>query len=84
MRLTNPLISVHLSSEAEAIILEGTAEPVTDPLHPLAAPSLDAAREKYPAVLRPEVAVPTVLGAPPFTAFATLEGFPRGATRWRF
>ena len=46
--LANPAISVHLSSEAEAIILEGTAEVVTDPAHPLAAPCMAASREKYP------------------------------------
>src|SRR2546427_7107165 len=33
--MANPSISVHLSSEAEAIILEGTAEYVTDPSHSL-------------------------------------------------
>jgi len=55
--MANPSISVHLSSEAEAIILEGSTEP---PFRPFWA-------------LRPA------------TAFAwTLEGFPRGATRWRF
>ncbi|HUP37927.1 MAG TPA: pyridoxamine 5'-phosphate oxidase family protein [Candidatus Limnocylindria bacterium] len=84
--MANPSISVHLSSEAEAIILEGTAEYVTDPSHPLAAPSAAASKEKYPQYFSGD--------APPFrpfwalrptTAFAwTLEGFPRGATRWRF
>jgi hypothetical protein len=82
----NPSISVHLSSEAEAIILEGTAECVTDPGHPLAAPSMAASRAKYPQhdagdtpPFRPFWALR------PTTAYAwTLEGFPRGATRWRF
>ena len=44
----NPAISIHLSSEAEAIILEGTAEYVTDPAHPLAVPSMAASKAKYP------------------------------------
>src|SRR2546425_12943751 len=44
----NPSISVHLSSEAEAIILEGTAGYVTDPSHPLAAPCMAATNQKYP------------------------------------
>jgi hypothetical protein len=44
----DPSISVHLSSEAEAIILEGAAEHVTDASHPLAAPSTAASKEKYP------------------------------------
>ena len=84
--MANPAVSVHLSSEAEAIILEGTAEYVADPSHPLAAPSAAASRAKYPQY--------SSGGAPPFrpfwalrptTAFAwTLDGFPRGATRWRF
>jgi hypothetical protein len=84
--MANPAISVHLSSEAEAIILEGTALLVTDPAHPIAAPSMAASRQKYPQYYSG--------GATPFrpfwalrptTAFAwTLEGFPRGATRWRF
>src|SRR5687768_15221528 len=46
--VSNPSISVHLSGEAEAIILEGTAEYVTDPSHPLAARSAAASKEKYP------------------------------------
>src|SRR5262249_53972834 len=46
--MANPSISVHLASEAEAIILEGTAQYVTDPSHPLAAPSMAASRAKYP------------------------------------
>ena len=68
------------------IILEGTAEYITDPSHPLAAPSAAASRAKYPQYYSGS--------ASPFrpfwtlrltTAFAwTLEGFPRGATRWRF
>src|SRR5436309_13656066 len=81
-----PSISAHLSSEAEAIILEGTAEYVTEPSHSLAAPSAAASKEKYPqhfsgnaAPFRPFWALR------PTTALAsTLEGFPRGATRWRF
>lgn len=44
----HPAISVHLSTETEAVILDGTAEYVTDPSHPLSAPSLAASRVKYP------------------------------------
>lgn len=84
--MANPAVAVHLSSEAEAIIVEGTAQYVADPAHPLAAPSAAASRAKYPqyypgdeSPFRPFWALrPTV-------AFAwTLEGFPRGATCWRF
>jgi nitroimidazol reductase NimA-like FMN-containing flavoprotein (pyridoxamine 5'-phosphate oxidase superfamily) len=84
--MANPAISVHLSSEAEAIILEGTAEHVTDPSHPLAAPSTAASRAKYPQYYSGETpSFRPFWAVRPTTAFAwTLEGFPRGATRWRF
>jgi hypothetical protein len=84
--MANPSISVHLSSEAEAIILEGTAEYATDPSHPLAAPSTAASRAKYPQYYSDNAAPFRPFWAlRPTTAFAwPLEGFPRGATRWRF
>jgi hypothetical protein len=84
--MDNPAISVHLSSEAEAIILEGTAEHVTDPSHPLAEPSRAASREKYPQYYSGnEPPFRPFWTLRPTTALAwTLEGFPRGATRWRF
>jgi len=82
--MANPAISVHLNSEAEAIILEGKAELVVDASHPLAAPSLAASREKYPQYYSGESAFRPFWALRPATAFAwTLEGFPRGATRWR-
>jgi len=81
----NPSVSVHLSSEAEAIILEGTAECITDPTDPLAAPSLAASREKYPQYFSGNVPFRPFWALRPTTAFAwRLQGFPRGATRWRF
>ena len=84
--LANPAISVHLSSEAEAIILEGTAQLITDPSHRLAAPCLAASTAKYAQYhcgdstpFRPFWALR------PTTAVAwTLANFPRDATRWRF
>jgi len=84
--MANPSISVHLSSEAEAIILEGTAEYVTDPSHPLAVPSTAASNAKYPQYYSgTEPPFRPFWALRPTTAFAwTLEGFPRGATRWRF
>lgn len=82
----NPALSVHLAGETEAIILEGRAELVTDPAHPLAGPMRSASRAKYPQYFGD--------AAPPFrpfwalkptTAYAwALAGFPRDATRWRF
>ncbi len=84
--ITNPSISVHLSSEAEAIILEGTANYVTDPSHPLAALSMAASKEKDPQYFSgSESPFRPFWALQPATAFAwTLEGFPRGAPRWRF
>jgi len=84
---TNPAITVNLGSETEAIILEGAAELITDPDHPLARPSAEASVHKYPQYY-PGGEVPSFQ---PFWAFRpkrafawTLEGFPRSATRWRF
>jgi general stress protein 26 len=84
--MANPSISIHLSSEAEAIILEGTAEYVTDPAHPLAVPSTAASKAKYPQYFSgTEPPFRPFWALRPATAFAwTLEGFPRGATRWCF
>ena len=83
--MANPAVAVHLSSEAEAIILEGTAEYVSDPTHPLAAPYLAASREKYPQYYAGESSFRPFWALRPTTAFAwTLEGFPQDATRWRF
>ena len=83
--IANPAISVNLSSEAEAIILEGTAEIVTDPAHPLAAPSMAASRQKYPQYYSAESPFRPFWALRPTRAFAwKLEGFPRGATRWSF
>lgn len=84
--MANPSISVHLSSEAEAIILEGTAEYVTDPSHPLAGPSTAASKAKYPQYFSgTEPSFRPFWALRPATAFAwILEGFPRGATRWCF
>ena len=84
--MANPAISVNLSSEAEAIILEGTALCVTDPSHPLAEPSMAASKQKYPQYY-PGSNTPfrPFWMLRPTTAYAwTLAGFPRGATRWRF
>src|SRR5215471_16599983 len=43
--VANPSVSVHLPSDAEAIILEGSALYVDDPSDPLAAPCLAASKE---------------------------------------
>jgi hypothetical protein len=83
----NPAISAHLSSEAEAIILEGTVEYITDPDHPLAEPMSEASRQKYPQYYTDDEPAPfqPFWLLRPSRAYAwTLEGFPKGATRWRF
>ena len=83
--MANPSVSVHLSSEAEAIILDGAALLVTVPSHPLAAPSLAASREKYPQYFSQDSPIRPFWAFRPTAAFAwTLAGFPRGATRCSF
>jgi len=84
--MANPSIAAHLSSEAEAIILEGTAEYVSDPAHSLAAPSAAASKAKYPQYFSgTDMRFRPFWALRPTTAYAwTLEGFPRSATRWRF
>ena len=84
---TNPGVSVNLSSEAEAIILEGAAELITDPGHPLAVASTAANKVKYPqyfaAGLFDEFHPFWALRAR--TAYAwSLDGFPSRATKWTF
>ena len=83
----NPAVTVNLASEAEAIILEGAAELITDPNDPLAAPTTEASVEKYPQYYTDGKVPPfqPFWAFRPKRAFAwTLEGFPKSATRWRF
>jgi hypothetical protein len=85
----HPALSVNLSSEEEAIILEGTAELITDPDHPLAVASTAASREKYPQYFSGDAPILAVFhpfwALRPRRAYAwRLEGFPAGATRWDF
>jgi hypothetical protein len=81
----NPAISVHLASNAEAVILEGTAELVTNPDDPLAATSAAASREKYPQYYSADMPFQPFWALRPRTVYAwMLEGFPRGAARWTF
>ena len=76
----------HLSSETEAIILEGTAQHVADPTHPLAAPCAAASKAKYAQYYSgDQPAFRPFWALRPAVAYAwPLEGFPRGATRWSF
>lgn len=83
----NPAISVHLPSGDHVIILEGSAQYVAEPEHPLAAASTEASRVKYPQYFSGD-------DPPPFRPFWslrpsmayswTLEAFPNRATRWSF
>jgi general stress protein 26 len=83
----NPHISVNLGSEEEAIILEGAAELVTDPDHPLAKPSVAASMAKYPQYY-PDGKMPDFLPfwlLHPDRVYAwTLAGFATNPTRWDF
>lgn len=81
----NPALSVHLPSGDDVVVLDGTAELITDPDHPLAAASKVANRAKYPQYFSDD-ADPTPRPFwcfRPKRAFAwTLDGFPNRATRW--
>ena len=84
---SNPAMSVHLSSNTEAVILEGTVEYVTDPEHPLAVASTPVAREKYPQYFSGPRPMPfrPFWALRPRTVYAwLLERFPRDATCWTF
>ena len=83
----NAATSVNLSSEAEAIILEGDVELITDAGHPLAVASTPAQKEKYPqyAELGLLDEFHPFWALRPRRAYAwSLEGFPKRATRWTF
>jgi general stress protein 26 len=83
----NPAISVHLPSGDDVVVLDGTAELVTDPEHPLAAPSAAASKAKYPQYYPGDEPPPCrpFWCLRPNAAYAwTLEGFPNRATRWTF
>jgi hypothetical protein len=82
-----PLLTVHLGSGEEVVILEGTAEHVTDPEHPLAVASTAASRAKYPQYFSGDkpLTFSPFWALHPAVAFAwSLESFPRRATRWTF
>lgn len=84
----NPALSVHLPSGDDVVILDGTAELVSDPADPLAAASTAASTSKYPQYYEgrdtSEPAVP-FWALRPRRAYAwTLAGFPKGSTRWTF
>jgi hypothetical protein len=80
-------VSVHLPSGDDVVILDGTAEYVTDADHPLAAPLALANKAKYPQYYPGDEPPPfqPFWMLRPRSAFAwTLDGFPNRATRWSF
>ncbi len=83
----NPSTSVNLGSEEVAIILQGNAERVTDPAHPLATPQAEASLAKYPQY-HPDGKVPAFQPfwcLRPQRVYAwTLTGFASNPTRWDF
>jgi general stress protein 26 len=81
----NPAVTVHIGGEDEVVILEGTAEFVTDSSHPVVAPQLAAAKKKYPQYYpgkRPPPFHPFWMLRPRVAFAWTLKEFPRSATRW--
>ena len=83
----NPAVSVHLPSGDDVVILEGSAEYVTEAGHRLAQPSAAASHAKYPQYYPGDEPPPfrPFWSFRPTVAYAwTLEGFPNRATRWTF
>lgn len=80
----NAKISVHLPGDDDVVILEGVAEVVTDPGHPLAASSRAAQRAKYPQYYGDDVPFRPFWMVRPAVVYAwSLSGFPGNVTRWR-
>jgi hypothetical protein len=81
-----PEASVHLPSGDDIVILEGTAERVTDAGHPLAASSSAASRAKYPQYGgSDDDPFQPFWAFRPSVAYAwSLTSFPKRATRWTF
>lgn len=81
----NPALSVHLPGDDDVVILEGTAEFITDADNPLASATADATREKYPQYFSGDdpVTFDPFWSLRPRIAYAwSLTGFPKRATRW--
>jgi hypothetical protein len=80
----NPAVTVTLGGEDEADILEGDAEWIVDPDHPLAVASTHAAREKYPYYFGAEpLPHRPFFAVRPHVAYGwTLDTFPASTTRW--
>jgi hypothetical protein len=80
-------ITVHLPGDDEVVILEGSAELVTDPANPLAGPSITANRAKYPQYYPAdeEPQFRPFWSLRPARVYAwSLSGFPGNVTRWQF
>jgi hypothetical protein len=78
-------VSVHLPHDDDVVILEGAAELVTDPDHPLVDPTSEARRAKYPQYYSdPDAPFRPFWMLRPAVVYAwTLSGFPKNVTRWR-
>lgn len=80
-----PAVSIHLPGHDDVVILEGTAEYIDDPDHPLARASTAANKMKYPQYFGDERPFHPFWSLRPRTAYAwSLTGFPNRATRWNF
>jgi len=80
----NPAITVHLASSDDVVILEGTAEQITGPSHPLVPRVLDASKAKYPEYFSSIPPFSPFWVLRPSVAFAwTLSNFPKTSTRWK-
>ncbi len=85
--MRNPALSVHLPSGDDVVILEGVAEQIEDPAHPLVEPLAAANIAKYPQYYvdgTPPPPLPFWCLRPTVVYAWTLEDFPNRATRWTF
>jgi hypothetical protein len=83
---SNARMSVHLPHDDEVVILEGTAELVTDAAHPIAKPTAQAQRDKYPQYygnVAEDAPFRPFWMLRPATVYAwSLSGFPGNVTSW--
>jgi hypothetical protein len=81
----NPHVSVHLASDDEVVILEGTVELVADAAHPVVGPAQKASRAKHPEAFgEDEPAFNPFWILRPTTVYAwSLAAFPADVSVWR-
>jgi len=82
--MENPAVCVHLESGSDVVILQGEAQPMTNPGQELIAQLIELSGEKYGYKPKPEdyEAPGTYIFSP--RVVLAWKQFPKDATRWRF